>query len=375
VKGPIVLTGAGMVTAAGDTIPAVFGSLAARVGLAVRDSADGLTVAPIEAFDAKRYVARRGVRDLSRASQLACSAAAANAASLQGVPPAGVGVVFGSAWGALRTVIDFEREAHVQGPRFVDPILFTETVSNVPAGQVAIHYQWSAFNVTVSSGSASGSEAIHQALAFLEEDRGEVAVAGGGDELNRPILSALASRGPIAASGEGACLLTLESEDHATQRGAAPLARVRGSAARFNSELADLIRELLERASCRPEEIGIVVLSARGGRGDLDEAAAVLTVFGEGPEAPLVMIPKAVFGETWGASGPLAAVCAVEAIRTAQVPAVAAGFALGPELSRLNIPRESARPKVGNALILDRTDEGYQLGLVVSAMETHDERR
>jgi hypothetical protein len=81
------------------------------------------------------------------------------------------------------------------------------------------------------------------------------------------------------------------------------------------------------------------------------------------------MLPKAVLGETWGASGALAVACAVEAVRTAQVPAAAAGLVLGPELSRLNVPRESARPVTGNALILDRTEEGHQLGLIVSGME------
>jgi 3-oxoacyl-[acyl-carrier-protein] synthase II len=168
VTGSFVITGAGLVTAAGDTQESVFAALIARTPLHSGPAADGLVVVAIGDFDAKRYIARRGVKDLSRTSQLACSAAAANARGLDGVPADAVGVVFGSAWGSLNTVIEFEREAHVQGARFVDPILFTETVSNVPAGQVAILYGWSAFNATVSSGSVSGLAGVCQALAFLD---------------------------------------------------------------------------------------------------------------------------------------------------------------------------------------------------------------
>jgi len=188
----------------------------------------------------------------------------------------------------VNTVIEFEREAYVQGARFVDPILFTETVSNVPAGQVAILYGWSAFNATVSSGSASGLAGVCQALAFLAEARGSVAVAGGGDELSRPLLSALRQRGtvtdragslPLSADrsgpvgGEGACFLTIESETHADRRGAEAVARVLATAARFapgapsstgdaRESMADLIRTVTASAGIPPESVDLVVLSA-----------------------------------------------------------------------------------------------------------------
>lgn len=233
--GSFVITGVGLVTAAGDTPADAIAALAAQRPFASqRGDGGGPAIAGIEGFDAKRYISRKGVKDLSRTSQLACSAAAGNARGLLGVAPDRVGVVLGTAWGSLDTVIAFEREAHVQGARFVDPILFTETVSNVPAGQVAILYGWSGFNATVSSGSASGLASVRQALAFLAEGRGAVAVAGGCDEINAPVLRALRGRGllagtagslPLAAQrsgpvgGEGAAFLTIEPEAHARDRG------------------------------------------------------------------------------------------------------------------------------------------------------------
>lgn len=381
--GPLVVTGVGLVTAAGDTPHSVLSALLARTPLVSVRSEDGVVVAPCAEFDPKRYIVRKGVKDLSRTSQLACSAAAANARGIDGIAADDVGVVFGSAWGSLKTVIDFEREAYLQGARFVDPILFTETVSNVPAGQVAIHYGWSAFNVTVSSGSASGLAGLGQALALLEEERGRVAVAGGGDELNVPLLRTLRRSGLIG--GEGACFLTIESEEHARRRGAAALATVRASDSRFvpaltpgqgggRESMSGLIRRLTARAGLELSAIDLVVLSSGGFvDGDVEEGGAVLDAFGDGPAAAPVMVPKAVLGETWGASGALAAVLAIEVMRTSTVPAAPHGFALSPSLLGLHVPQETLRRPVRNALILDRTDSGHQLGLVLSRMEPHDD--
>jgi 3-oxoacyl-[acyl-carrier-protein] synthase II len=399
--GSFVVTGTGAVTAAGDTPQAILQTLLARTPLAGPRPEDGLVVAAMDAFDAKRYILKKGVKDLSRTSQLACSAAAATVRGLEGVAPEDVGVVFGTAWGSLKTVIDFEREAFVQGARFVDPILFTETVSNVPAGQVAILYGWSAFNATMSSGAASGLTGLRQALAFLEEGRGLVAVAGGGDELNAPVLRALrrcsgltgqAGSLPLAAGrsgfagGEAACFLTIESDEHARRRGAVAQAIIRASGSRFvprseagtdgaRESMAALIRHLTRSAGLELSAVDLVVLSASGlVGGDLEEAGAVIDVFGGGSAAVPVVSPKAILGETWGASGPLAAVVAIEAMRTSTVPAAPHGFVLAPDLSGLHVPEETQHRPIRNALILDRTDTGHQLGLVLSRVEPHDDR-
>lgn len=343
-SGPFVVTEVGLVSAAGDTQESVLTAMLARSPLAST---------AIDGFDARRYIPRKGVKDLSRISQLACAAAAANARGLSAVAPEAVGVVFGSAWGSLKTVVEFEREAHVQGVRFVDPILFTETVSNVPAGQVAILYGWSAFNVTVSSGAASGLASLRQAVAFLSEDRGSVAVAGGGDEHNPPLLSALRMRGwsgPVG--GEGACFLTIEDETHARSRGASALASIRATGERFGGSLAGLLRELVASAGLRASDVDLLVLSASGLiDGDAEEARAVVEVFGEGADAAAVVSPKTILGETWGAAGVLATALAIDIMRTSIVPTAA-----GP-----------VRRRVENALILDRADAGQQLGLVLAA--------
>ena len=129
-----VVTGAGIITVAGDTPRALHEALVRGIplGSSIPSVSSGLPAAPIHDFDPKTYLKRKGLKDLSRTSQLACAAASRLLDRVDGVAGPGVGVVFGSAWGSLETVIRFERAAHVDGPRFVDPLLFTETVANVP---------------------------------------------------------------------------------------------------------------------------------------------------------------------------------------------------------------------------------------------------
>jgi len=229
-----VITGIGLVSAGGDSAEALHRALCDAMPLPRDDDDARLPSVPIADFNVKEYIQRRGLKDLSRTSQLACAAASALAPGLEAEEPADVGVVLGTGWGSLRTVVDFEWEACTNKPRFLDPLLFAETVSNVPAGQIAILNGWSGFSLTVSCGPASGLEAIREAVVLLEEGRTPMAIAGGADELNLPALRVLRADGLLAGSpeslpfgrdrsgivgGEGACLLLIESAEHARGAG------------------------------------------------------------------------------------------------------------------------------------------------------------
>jgi len=359
----------------------------------------GPPAAPIAGFNVREHLDRRGLKDLSRTSQLACAAAAPLAAALDGTPSSEVGVVLGSCWGSLTTVVDFEWETCTVPARLVNPLLFAETVPNVPAGQISIQFGWSAFNLTVSSGPASGLAAIRDGFDLLSSGRAPVVVAGGADAINTPALRVLRVDGVTAAGpgsrpfglarsgavgGEGACLFILESAERARARGARPLARLRGAAARFAppresapgpraEDLAELLRDLLEQASLDPRDVQLVAASACGSpEGDRLEARAIHEVFGAGPEAPLVTAPKGVLGETWGASGPLAAAAVIESMRAGRVPGQPRGFMPDPRLPPINLPAEPLERRVRNAVVLARTETGHLHALLLSEPEGRD---
>jgi 3-oxoacyl-(acyl-carrier-protein) synthase len=421
VTGSWVVTDAGFISAAGDASGPLAAAMRAGALPGTEEEAPSVPMAPIAAFDARTYLPGKGVKDLSRLSQLACAAASRCVPGLQGLEGDSVGVVFGSAWATVSTIVEFEREACLEGPRFVDPIRFTETVANVPGGQVAIWFGLSAFNATVSSGAASGTAAIIRALEFLEESRGRAALAGGGDALNARLLRALATDGRLAASptslpfsrgrtgaigGEGASFITIESEASARERGRAPLAWIRSWATGFDPGLssrrdaastlgigssqappprspdgsscgpgttgparthASVIRRALSAAGLAAGRVGIVVAAASGDpRYDDMEGRAILEVFGDGEAAPPVAVPKGVLGETWGAHGALAAAVALEAMRTGEAPARPRGLTLDPALAPLRLPAEPLVRPIEAALVLDGTATGHVMALVLT---------
>ena len=79
------------------------------------------------------------------------------------------------------------------------------------------------------------------------------------------------------------------------------------------------------------------------------------------------MAPKAILGETWGASGPLGVAVACEAIRTGTVPHAPA--ALRPRFGQPFFPRETLRRRVRHALVLDCPVRGPFAAVTVSLPE------
>jgi 3-oxoacyl-[acyl-carrier-protein] synthase II len=360
------LTGTGLISAVGDSPGQLFAAL--------RKGQVPTAAVEIEGFNPKDYINRKGLKFLSRTSQLACVAAELLGKEMEGLDPADIGVLFGTAWAALDTIVNFEHEAHIEGPRFVDPLLFTETVANVPAGQISIFNGWSAFNMTVVEESASGIGAICQAIEFLEQQRGDYAVAGGGDGINRQLLSTLDAGSTRLTAGEGACLFCIESAAHATARGAIPQAIVRAGLSRFAGSDAssaskarqDWLAELLANADLEPESIDLVVISGNGNT-ERDEIEAELLRAGFGSATPTLLAPKAVLGETWAASGPLGVAAAIEAIYNAIIPAHPQTAPLGECYDGLNLPCEEHHGEVQNVVVLDCSETGRFAGLVISS--------
>jgi 3-oxoacyl-[acyl-carrier-protein] synthase II len=375
----------GLVTAGGDTAEALFSRLLeARPVVGVQHAPP---TASIEAFEIRRYLDRKGVGLMSRTSQLACAAASRLPAALHGVPSGKIGVVLGSAWTSLDSIVRFERQAHLEGPRLVDPLLFTETVGNVPAGQVSIHFGWSALNATVSTGASSGLEALRRAVDALDEGRARAVVAGGADEVNLHLARTLAadgrcapdgisrpfteeSRGPLP--GEGACLFAVEPEREAAARGAAVLGRLGPGVGVWTppgrhdtiEAAAERIRRLLDEAGLPLAGVDLLVLSGNGDPArDGPEVGLVRALFGTRP--PALVAPKAVLGETWGAAGPIAVAVALEAMRRSMVPPAPHA------LRALSDRHDSAERPVGrdvrHALVLDCCPTGRLAALIVGA--------
>lgn len=190
---------------------------------------------------------------------------------------------------------------------------------------------------------ASGFVALALGLSLLR--RGwPVVLAGGSEALGRRRLAGFHALGALAPEacapfsapvgmslGEGAALFVLESGEHARARGARPLAWLRGGGLSTDcwhatapdprgEGMGRALGRCLEEAGLPPEAVDAYAAHGTGTlANDAAEWAAVQRVFGASP--PAVLLPKALLGHSFGASGPQALALGLIGMREGRWPA------------------------------------------------------
>ncbi len=359
----VVVTGLGCVSPLGMDAEASWkAALAGRSG-----------VRPIRGFDASTYPVRfagevpeplelpelsaKEARRLDRVIKLAALAAAeARAAGGLQVDDANrerIGVCIGSGIGGVRTLQEAQRTLFESGVRRVSPFAIPMTLSNMPAGYVAILQGLQGPNLCHVSACSSGAHAIGEAARLIERGDADAVLAGGAEASITEIgiagfaaMRALSTRNdePEAASrpfdldrdgfvmGEGAAVLLLEAREHALARGAAPRAEVLGyarnadavhvAAPTENAEGAQrCMRLALADAGIGAGEVDYLNAHATStDLGDASEARAIRSVFGPHAERLAVSSTKSMTGHLLGASGALEALFCVRALETGVLP-------------------------------------------------------
>ena len=151
-------------------------------------------------------------------------------------------VILGTAFGCLDMTEEFLLSITRHGPAMADPILFPETLSNLPAGHVARHFGLRGPNVTLSCGGLSAEAALGEAMAQMLCGETDVAVVMAGDLLSRALFewyeaaSLLApecfevpgrhARRNAFVPGEGLGVVVIETADGAAARGVTPYAQI-----------------------------------------------------------------------------------------------------------------------------------------------------
>lgn len=303
------------------------------------------TAGEITNFQPQEFLGPKGLRTLDRSTKLAASGTklALDDASItiteENSPY--IGVTLGTVLGSISSISDFDREALVDGARYVNPALFPNTVINSPASQVSIKFNISGFNSTISTGFCAGLDAINYAADFIRLGRAKIVLAGGVEELCVQIFLAFYKKGCLAGTdaanpeiscpfdkrrngfifGEGAAVLALEGLESARKRNACILAEVRGYGVNFGQGLSGSMRMAIEDAGLKEKDIDYISAAANSSPdSDRIESRAIKEVFGQGPDSVGVSSIKSMLGECFSASGSLQAASAVEAIQRQMVP-------------------------------------------------------
>ncbi|MDG5778183.1 beta-ketoacyl-[acyl-carrier-protein] synthase family protein [Haloarculaceae archaeon H-GB2-1] len=351
----VCVTGLGAVTAAGSTATDSWESLLAG------DNG----VEPITSFDAEDAGCRSriageatlpetGTERLDevqggRYSRLAV-AAAAEAVSDAGYDPTEpdwdgdrVGTSVACSMGGIP-----ELEAATEGR--VRPRTTLQFMPNLAAGQVSISLDARGPLRSSSMACAAGLHAIADGVTDIRRGAADVVVAGGTEAILSRLgvegfdaLQTLSTRNddPEGASrpfdadrdgfvvGEGAGAVVLEAESHAAERGATPLARIRGHGRTANAfhqarppeDAAGMRRCLaaaLSNADVAAGDVDHVNAHATSSpAGDEHEALALTETF---PECPPVTSTKSAIGHTMAASGAIDSVFTTLALETGTLP-------------------------------------------------------
>jgi 3-oxoacyl-(acyl-carrier-protein) synthase len=336
-----------------------------------------------------RWVPAAEARRMGPPSRLAV-AATRMALAESGLSPAllagpGTAVVMSTAFGPTSWSEALLRQILLDSPESASPYLFTESVANAPAAQIAIACGARGANVTLCQREAGPLLAVARGAAEVAAGRAERVLVGAVDELS-PLLHAMLDRfgalarprsgaardcrrrdqeGPrTAVAGEapgeapseapedagevgrpfdrrragvmaadGATVLLLETAAAAARGGRQPLARIRAWGSAFDPSapptgwggggeaLGRALGRLLARRGA--QAIDRIASGASGSRaGDLLEARVLRAAWGAA-ELPPVLAPKGVTGEYGG--GFLAAAV----LAAAGVPGVAAAPTAG----------------------------------------------
>jgi len=387
----VVITGLGAVTPIGlDAASTWDSAVSGRSGVGWIEAFDASEypvriAAEVRGFDPGELVPPKEARRMDRNVLLAVAAAkeAWDDAGLEGVDPARVGILVGSAIGGIATIVEQQQVFAERGPDRVSPFFIPSVLVDTASGQIAIQLGLKGQNFAPVSACATGSTAIGEAAASIRRGQADVVLAGGTEAPITPLILAgfCAMRGlaaedeypphasrPFDATragfvmGEGACVLVLEELESARARGAHVYAEVLGYGASNDAYhlaapdpdavgVAEMMQAALRRADLAPERVGYI--NAHGTStplGDAAETRAIKQVFGDHAYKLAVSSTKSELGHCFGAAGAVEGMMCVLALQEGVLPPTINYEVPDPECDLDYVPNEARKVQIEVAL-------------------------
>lgn len=358
-ENPVVVTGMGAISSAGDSVEALWNKAIAGHGLAAWHNLDEDEVqsrfAVCRAPDVN--VSRpelRPVRKLDRSVQmawLAASQAMEHAGLANAYAPERIGIMVGSSRGPLGKRLESLR----RGTGKIMPSLASDSTFGTLAGALAQSFGIRGPGAAISATCASGAFAIGLGAEQILMGRADAMLVGGTEAPLAPaLLEQLQATGVVGfheqadqtcrpfdisrngiVVGEGSGVIVIESARAAVARGAKPLARLAGWALaldnsgrtgvdREGSELLQTMGQALEMAGLRASDINYINAHGTGTRlNDAAEARAVCTLLGNNASIVPCSSTKPVTGHCLGATPALEAILCIGALSHQMVPPTA----------------------------------------------------
>ena len=357
----VVITGIGPVTPVGTGVDDFWtGMTSGRNGvrqITAFDTTDlPVTVAgEVPEFAVDRYLDTKEARRTDPFTHYALASASIaweDAGTPQVVSERG-GVIFGTGIGGIQTLLQQHTVLLERGPGRVSPYMVPMLMANAAAGHLAMRYGLQGHNMATLSACASSNNAIGEGMRLIRDGYLDFCIVGGSEAATHPLtvaafaqMTALTKNpDPETASrpfdaersgfvlSEGGATLILESEEHASVRGARVYAEVAGYGASDDahhitapdpkgSGATLAMRWALQDAGAEPADV--TYINAHGTStplNDASETVAIKAALGEEhAHRVAVSSTKSMTGHMLGAAGAVeGAVCAL-AIANGKIP-------------------------------------------------------
>jgi 3-oxoacyl-[acyl-carrier-protein] synthase II len=350
-----VITGLGIISPVGNTIPEAWENLVAgRSGITRITRFDPAPFAShiageVKGFDVDQYLNPKEARRMDIFIQFGM------AAGIQAIRDSGleiteanaerIGVNIGSGIGGLPLIEETHDLLRESGPRKISPFFIPGSIINMISGNLSIMFGIKGPNLSVVTACTTGLHAIGLSARTIQYGDADVMVCGGAEcavsELGVggfAAARALSTRNddPATASrpwdkgrdgfvlGEGAGVMVLEDYEHARKRGAKIYAEVAGfgmsgDAYHMTAPSTDGPRRsmlnALKDASLNAD--GVQYINAHGTStplGDKNETDAIMLAMGDAAYKLVVNSTKSMTGHLLGGAGGVESVFAVLAV-------------------------------------------------------------
>lgn len=341
----------------------------------------------IKDLDPKLYLGEKGLRLLDRSTLLVNIAAklALDDAHFSVTKDNAdeVGVVLGTTLGSVWSISEFDKQALREGPRYVNPALFPNTVINSPASQISIRFGITGFNTTIATGFTSSLDALKYACDFIQLGRAKAVLVGGVEEMCIQTYLGFYKLGFLAASkndgielscpfdkrrngiifGEGSGMFLIEDEESAKKRGAKVYCEVKSIGYAFDpfrvnkyNRRGPGIRQALKKALLEAElaagDIDYISANANSTKeADAIEAEAIQDVFGDKAKKLPVSAIKSMIGETFSASGAMQMAAGIGSLENQFIPPTINYKEKDADCDLDCVPNKSRKAKLSNVLI------------------------
>ncbi|MCK9490360.1 MAG: beta-ketoacyl-ACP synthase II [Xanthomonadales bacterium] len=385
-KRRVVVTGMGLLSPVGNSLDSAWSALlAGRSGIGPITHFDASAFATriageVHGFDPTQWIAAKDVKKMDPFIHygIAAGSMAMDDAGLEvtDANAARIGVAIGAGIGGIGT-IERTTEAYLAGgPRKISPFFVPSAIINMASGHLSIMKGLKGPNVAVVTACTTATHSIGLAARMIAYGDADAMVAGGAEYSTTATAvggfvsaRALSTRNdePERASrpwdvgrdgfvlSDGAGVLVLEEYEHARARGARIYCELAGfgmSGDAFHmtapSENGDgaarCMANALADADINPDQVDYI--NAHGTStpaGDVAEAQAVRSVFGDHAGKVMMSSTKSMTGHLLGAAGGVEAVFSALAITHGVVPPTINLDQPDPQVAGLDLVAHTAR--------------------------------